>query len=544
MSRQWQVAIFGTFDVANYGDLLFPILAQAELTRRLGPGTLQRFSYHEKTTPQWPYPVTSVSRLPELAGQLDAVLIGGGFIVRFDKFVAADYYPPTPTIHHPTGYWLTPALIALQHGIPLVWNAPGMHCNDVPGWATPLVKLALEHSAHIRVRDALTQSTLSAVAGTAPIEVLPDTAFGLPRLLDLQSPSPALLKARADAGLTKPYLVVHAIQGLDSFLHLWRTHAAQFEDLELLLLPIGPVLGDHESVLGDDLARARRLPYWPDPLLLAELIAHSEGVVGHSYHLAISGLAFGLPVFCSADLDAGKYTALHVYDRLFQVRWDLPMDAHWLRAQLGRRPVSSALSHAVEAVDAHWDRVAEIIRQGLRPTQPALNHFWQTLPNLLETPYLQNQALMAEGQQQREQAQQQLDELKQYVATLEQQREQQQHDDRARRAHIDQLLSEQRHSHLAIEQLRREQSNSALTIEQLRAAQVHSTQTIEQLHAEQTHLTQTTDQLHATLNELRQANGLAEQQLETLRNSNSFKVTAPLRGIRRGLNKLLGTPSA
>ena len=118
--REWQIAIFGTFDVANYGDLLFPIIAEAELTRRLGAIKLHRFSYHAKSSLHWPYEVTSLTELPQMAEKLDAVLIGGGFIVRFDKVVAPDYGPPTADIHHPTGYWLTPALIALQHGIPLI----------------------------------------------------------------------------------------------------------------------------------------------------------------------------------------------------------------------------------------------------------------------------------------------------------------------------------------------------------------------------------------------------------------------------------------
>src|SRR4051794_35856228 len=140
--REWQIGLFGTFDVENYGDLLFPLIAEAELTERLGAVNLHRFSYHAKAPPDWPYVVTSVTELPRLADGLDGVLIGGGFIIRFDKEVAPAYGPPISSIHHPTGYWLTPALIALQHGIPLIWNAPGMHCNDIPVWADPLMELA------------------------------------------------------------------------------------------------------------------------------------------------------------------------------------------------------------------------------------------------------------------------------------------------------------------------------------------------------------------------------------------------------------------
>lgn len=384
MSKTWQISIHGTFDVANYGDLLFPIIAEAELSRRLGHVEMHRFSYHGKTTADWPYAVTSLTELPKIAHRLDATLIGGGFIVRFDKIVADNYLPPEPSIHHPSGYWLVPALMALQHGVPLIWNAPGMHCNEVPAWARPLVKLALEQSPHVKVRDALSQATLQQLTEQAQVDELPDTAFGLGQLIDPDTPSAELAELKSRHGLDKPYLVVHAIHGLDSFLNLWRTHAAAFGDLQLLLLPIGPVLGDHESVLGEGLERARTLPFWPSPLLLAELIAHSEGVVGHSYHLAISAIAFGLPVFCSANLESGKYTALPPYERVLQLHRDRELDPTWLAGQLGRRPVSAATHLAAEQLKAHWDRVATLIvaRQGGDAIE--LNRFWQSLPIQLE----------------------------------------------------------------------------------------------------------------------------------------------------------------
>src|SRR4051812_11960562 len=164
--RKWQVGICGTFDVANYGDLLFPLIAHSELSQRLGDVTLHRVSYHPSTSPEWPYEVTSVAALPAMIERLDGLLIGGGFLIRFDKEVAPGYSPPVPDIHHPTGYSLAPALTALQHNVPLVWNAPGMHCNDVPGWANPLMEAALTLSRYISVRDELSRSVLEGLAST------------------------------------------------------------------------------------------------------------------------------------------------------------------------------------------------------------------------------------------------------------------------------------------------------------------------------------------------------------------------------------------
>src|SRR6266404_1015048 len=184
VERRWEVGICGTFDVANYGDLLFPLIAESELTERLGAVTLHRFSYHARTPPEWPYEVTSIAKLPETIHGLDGLLIGGGHLIRWDKQIAPGYLPPTPEIHDPTGYWLTPALLALQHNVPLVWNAPAVH-RDIPAWADPLMEMALTLSSYVAVRDEPSRSALDPLTH-AQIAVVPDTAFRLPRLLKLE----------------------------------------------------------------------------------------------------------------------------------------------------------------------------------------------------------------------------------------------------------------------------------------------------------------------------------------------------------------------
>ncbi len=395
--RGWQVAIFGTFDVENYGDLLFPIIAEAELGRRLGPVELHRFSYHEKRRPEWPYAVTSLTELPGMAASLDGVLIGGGFLIRFDKVVAHGYGPPTADIHHPTGYWLTPALIALQHAIPVIWNAPGMHCNDVPPWARPLLTMALEQSQYVRVRDALTRDTLGALAQHADIDVLPDTAFGLPNLIDEQQPSAEFIRLREHAGLTGPYIVIHAIHVVESFMKLFENHPEAFQDYQFLVVPIGPVLGDDPSVIAGRLPGAITLSFWPEPLLMAEIISQAQAVIGHSYHLAITALAFGVPVFCSADLTTGKYTALAGFDSLHALPDPATIDPQWFVARLGKTRPSLAAQAAADQLVDHWDRVAAIIRQGKTSSQPVLGAFLQHLPNLLEAAAEGDEPALAES---------------------------------------------------------------------------------------------------------------------------------------------------
>ncbi|HSK75489.1 MAG TPA: polysaccharide pyruvyl transferase family protein [Thermoanaerobaculia bacterium] len=407
-TRELQIGVAGTFDVGNYGDLLFPLVAEAELSARLGAVKLHRFSYHSRTPPDWPYRVTSVAELPQMASSLDGMLIGGGFLIRFDKEVAPGYGPPTPAIHHPTGYWLTPGLIALQQGIPLIWNAPGMHCNEIPAWADPLIELALSLSRYIAVRDRPSQEALARFTDPSRIAVVPDTAFGISRLLD-GSPSSELNRLREASGLTGPYIVIQAALGLKSFARFVKSHAHPLRDFQFLALPIGPVLGDHPAILEEDFPGVVRLPTWPHPLLLAELIGNAEAVVGHSYHLAITALTSGVPVFTPQDLSVGKYSALLDFETLYQLDAEREPDPDWFLSRVGRTAPAAAAQTRLDPLRDHWDRVAAALEDGPRATQPALGRFWQSLPGLLE-----------EGEEARNRQRERMDESSRLLAVARQ----------------------------------------------------------------------------------------------------------------------------
>lgn len=376
-----RIGIVGTFDIENYGDLLFPLIARAELEERLGDVEIHPLSYHPKSPPDWPYAVDSVGRLPELAGELDGLLVGGGFLIRFDKDVAPGYGPPYAGIHHPTGNWLSPALIAQQHGVPVAFNAPGMHCNEIPAWSEPLLKQVLAGSGYVSVRDEASRDALAQFSA-GDIDVVPDTGFGLGRLLDARSTA-EVDDLRAAIGLDGPYIVVQAALSEQPFANWLGLHAERFRDLQVLVVPIGPVLGERSEILATGLAGAKTLPQWPHPLLLAGLVDQAEAVVGHSYHLAITGLCRGVPVFTPADLGVGKYAALAGFELIHPAPCD-EVDPGWFEERLGKREPAEAVGRAGDMLAQHWDRIAEVVRGGHAATEPALNRLWQALPGWLE----------------------------------------------------------------------------------------------------------------------------------------------------------------
>jgi homopolymeric O-antigen transport system ATP-binding protein len=122
-------------------------------------------------------------------------------------------------------------------------------------------------------------------------------------------------------------------------------------------------------------------------LMLAQLISRAAAVVGQSYHLAITALVFGVPVFASFDVSKGKYTALSGFESLYSMPTEEENPDRFI-SRLGKAAPSANAIGAREMLSKHWDRVAEIIRERSRASQTdgslALDRFWQALPGLLE----------------------------------------------------------------------------------------------------------------------------------------------------------------
>ncbi|HZF08991.1 MAG TPA: polysaccharide pyruvyl transferase family protein [Thermoanaerobaculia bacterium] len=393
-TREWQIALVGTFDVENYGDLLFPLIAEAELAERLGRVKLHCFSYAAKTAAEWPFPVTSITELPRLAAGLDGLLVGGGFLVRFDKQVAAGYGPPTPAIHHPTGFWLSPALIALQHGIPLLWNAPGVSYSDLPAWGDPLMELTFSQSSYIAVRDEPSRLALTRFVDPDRIAVVPDTVFGIGRRLQ-EPPSLEFSRLRQACGLTGPYIILQGVRGLDSCCRFLKRHADRLRGFRFLALPIGPVNGDDTAFLDADLPGLVRLPSWPQRLVLAELIRQAAAVIGPSFHLAITALTAGVPIFSPADLTVGKFPGLQDFAGIYPLPTEHDPDPSGFLSRLGRAAVSPQVGAAVDRLAEHWDRVAAVLQGGVTGTPVEVGRFWQSLPGVLEETAVRRDAAVA-----------------------------------------------------------------------------------------------------------------------------------------------------
>jgi lipopolysaccharide transport system ATP-binding protein len=361
-----RIGIVGTFDVMNFGDLLFPLLAGHELRERLGDVTLTAYSHRELAPPGWPYPVRPLDSLPHDLETLDLLLVGGGHLVRFDKDIAPGYGPTSPDVHHPTGYWLTPTLVAGVAGVPVAWNAVGAS-SDTPGWARPLLAAALDLASYVSVRDEVSARELRAISGSAKVELVPDTAFGVTRLLPVE-PTENLRGLLATAGVSQRYLVVQASPQLNA--HADRIAAAvaplREAGISVLEVPISPAHGDEGKALG--VGHPLMVEPWPAPLVLAELIGRAEAVVALSLHLSIVALAQGVPVYRPASTHE-KYRLLEQFQGVHT--WD-GAGPRLALEDLGRRELGAENAKQSVRLAEHWDAVATLVGGPRQPRSARL----------------------------------------------------------------------------------------------------------------------------------------------------------------------------
>jgi AAA+ lid domain/Polysaccharide pyruvyl transferase len=180
-----RIGLFGTFDVENYGDVQFPLMARHELAKRIGDVPIVPYGYRRKRADTWPFSVRSLVDLDADLGDLDVLVVGGGHLARFDKEVAVGYEPLAPWIAHPCGYWLAPMLTGIARGIPVAWNALSVSA-DPPVWARPFLAQAVRGSAYVSVRDTSSLEILELVEPAAAVDVIPDSVFGIAEAFPLE----------------------------------------------------------------------------------------------------------------------------------------------------------------------------------------------------------------------------------------------------------------------------------------------------------------------------------------------------------------------
>lgn len=165
-----KIALFGTFDVDNYGDLLFPHIAQT------------RYPEHEWTYVSPTNTPTSFSDSKNTKSfreiqkdNFDLVIIGGGNIIHTKPTTLTTYQQHNI---HKLAYpelWIGAAKLAIKKGIPYAFNAPSISYLNCSSIEKALFNAVLQNSSYISFREQyscdfakkLTRNTVHCVTDTA-----------------------------------------------------------------------------------------------------------------------------------------------------------------------------------------------------------------------------------------------------------------------------------------------------------------------------------------------------------------------------------------
>lgn len=226
----------------------------------------------------------------------------------------------------------------------------------MPEWGHEPAADALRTASYVNVRDALSAERLLELAPDVDVRVVPDTAFGIGRLISAsREQSGSLLE---ELGIHGRYAIVQPSPWLRSDASRIASLAQDLNSrgTTVVELPIGPMGFEAPGALGVDLDGVSP-PTWPKPLVIAELIAGAELAVGLSLHLAIVATASGVPVLRPQVEEITKYVALDAAPGIGE--WRRGDDAPLVPPESD--PAAAEFVAAQAAIlDEHWDRIAEL----------------------------------------------------------------------------------------------------------------------------------------------------------------------------------------
>ena len=212
--KTYNIAQFGTFDLENFGDLLFPNVLEKNLKQRFDNCNLVLFSpvggkkpFEEDVTV---YPISKFSELNEKYN-FDAIILGGGDLLRLDETVAKkDRYSANKAAFD---LFIMPSVFADKHNIPLYYNVPGAP-YEFSEVQRELISAIANTVSYFSVRDTRTKQFFTdCLKESCPeITISPDSILDIASVYPKETLSERFSKFSSDYSIAEnKYIVFQTI---------------------------------------------------------------------------------------------------------------------------------------------------------------------------------------------------------------------------------------------------------------------------------------------------------------------------------------------
>lgn len=387
-----KVCQWGTSDANNYGDRLFPLIAREQLSARLPGLEMTCFApIGNATLPDGSPPLFPLfqggesldrQRREYFARHFDAVLIGGGDLLRFDRSERGYGDPEHEGPLRPYDAFLD---FSWAETVPnILWNAPGVPFPFEPA-RRMLVRLARSHVRYAAVRDEVSRGYLLEAGVEEPVHVYPDSGILLAEIIRQRVSREKVRDLLGKWGTRSNGRGLLCFQCSPGFLRREEELVAKSlariaarRDLDVVLLPIGLCHGDQDALRLIQRASGDRFTLVEDleaPLEIGAVIGECDYFVGSSLHGNLTALSFGIPhLVVNNPVPAVKLDGLLQMARLEEFRivdWGDLEDCFDRLAVSPRERWANAGDRLKIRASEHFDRLAhEISRSAAERRAP------------------------------------------------------------------------------------------------------------------------------------------------------------------------------
>jgi hypothetical protein len=306
------------------------------------------------------------------------VLCGGGEIVYGDGTLYTPFYgiDRRDAAALAIDKWFIEALGPAEAGCPVAWHAPGVPA-ELDSATALRVRRAAGRRAVIAVRDEASRRRLEAAGVETAVEVVPDTALLVDRVL-----TPDALAAARErlsyAKLLPPDGAVVVVQGNHTMTPLAEELARALDEhaagLQIVTVSVSPCHGD--DLFAAELRSCSTRPTWDLPTTasleeVAATIAGADCYLGVSLHGAITAVAYGRPSVTYDPFGQAKLAGFVDLAGIPESRTGDPVEAARMVARYaaGGAP-ATRLAQLQRTLDAYFDRLAELVERSAKERDP------------------------------------------------------------------------------------------------------------------------------------------------------------------------------
>lgn len=306
---------WGSYDVDNFGDLLFPFLIEHYL------GNAYTKIIHASPTgmsSRWADSIQTCTIAEAIAIEnIAGLVIGGGNLISFTKSASINYFenPELAKIVHPSFFYV-PYLLKAKYGIPYAFNYIGVSKPILPENQN-IVKKAMESASYISCRDVESASRLNTCGVKSPITVGLDSAIDISKVFS----SKYLRKYYITENINEKYgiptdkeiAVIHVKKRYFKSQFSELSHLISFlleNSIHPVFIPFG-MCHEDELIFNESFFLEINATIIRQPKLLLDMlsiISLSNYYIGSSLHGAIASISYNKKIVIIADETESKFS--------------------------------------------------------------------------------------------------------------------------------------------------------------------------------------------------------------------------------------------